>query len=198
MRVKTLLKYVQLWTKWTFSLILVSYHIYHIQSILREIRMWANLVHVNVLPFLGYALEPRTRYPIIISEWMRNGSAWSYLQNNPKLPFAGIRNIVRFMSTLLLSLRGSLFSRFWTSPLGWPTCMNRVWYILTLNPWVSSDILNLLLFYSVDVLRITSLSRMRVEGLSQTLAVHVYSKQAKNLQNRLQQWKGRISIGHPS
>ena len=38
--------------------------------------------HKNVLAFLGYALEGED-YPLLISEWMENGTAMSYVNMNP-------------------------------------------------------------------------------------------------------------------
>ena len=45
-------------------------------------RAWSRLHHTNVLPFLGYALEDG-KYPLLISEWMENGTVMSYLNDNP-------------------------------------------------------------------------------------------------------------------
>lgn len=47
----------------------------------KEIYIWAKLSHVNVLPLLGYALN-KFGYPLLVSEWMVNGSAWDYALNN--------------------------------------------------------------------------------------------------------------------
>ncbi|KAL5513805.1 hypothetical protein ACEPAH_4206 [Sanghuangporus vaninii] len=45
----------------------------------KEIYVWAKLKHSNVLPLLGYALEEKTKYPLLVSEWMENGSAWAFV-----------------------------------------------------------------------------------------------------------------------
>lgn len=66
----------------------------------QEVYVWVKLDHPNILPLLGYAIEPTTGYPIIVSEWMHNGSAWSYLQKNPDLPFASILGIVSLIAVL--------------------------------------------------------------------------------------------------
>lgn len=52
------------------------------QSLSKEIRVWSRLKHPNVLAFLGYALEGED-YPLLISEWMENGTAMSYVNENP-------------------------------------------------------------------------------------------------------------------
>ena len=47
--------------------------------IAKEIRVWSNLRHPNVLMFLGYALEGGD-YPLLVSEWMENGNALDYVK----------------------------------------------------------------------------------------------------------------------
>ena len=35
-----------------------------------------------MLPFLGYAFDADTGYPMLISEWMERGNAFSYVHDN--------------------------------------------------------------------------------------------------------------------
>ncbi|KAL5493022.1 hypothetical protein ACEPAI_4470 [Sanghuangporus weigelae] len=49
----------------------------------KEIYVWAKLRHNNILPLLGYAFEQKTKYPLLVSEWMENGSAWDFVISNP-------------------------------------------------------------------------------------------------------------------
>ncbi|KAL5480686.1 hypothetical protein ACEPAI_9626 [Sanghuangporus weigelae] len=49
----------------------------------REIYVWSKLKHPNILPLLGFAVDDSTRFPLMISEWMENGSAWEYVTRNP-------------------------------------------------------------------------------------------------------------------
>ena len=45
--------------------------------------MWAKLQHPNVLPLLGYAFDDETGFPLLVSEWMENGTAWNFVKSNP-------------------------------------------------------------------------------------------------------------------
>ncbi|KAL5523365.1 hypothetical protein ACEPAF_1632 [Sanghuangporus sanghuang] len=49
----------------------------------REIYVWSKLNHPNILPLLGFAIDDSSGYPLLISEWMENGSAWEYVTRNP-------------------------------------------------------------------------------------------------------------------
>lgn len=59
----------------------------------KEIYVWVKLEHDNVLPCLGYAIDSQTGYPLIISEWMNHGSAWSYVHANKDISYSGILKI---------------------------------------------------------------------------------------------------------
>ncbi|KAL5493029.1 hypothetical protein ACEPAI_4477 [Sanghuangporus weigelae] len=48
----------------------------------KEIYVWAKLDHKNILPLLGYAFEQVTYYPLLVSEWMRTGSAWQFVNKH--------------------------------------------------------------------------------------------------------------------
>jgi len=52
--------------------------------IFRELRIWSSLDHPNVLPLLGYVM--RGEYPALVSRWMANGSARSYMEKMPDVP----------------------------------------------------------------------------------------------------------------
>ena len=60
----------------------------------QEIYVWAKLSHPNVLPLLGYAFCGDTGYPLLISEWMQNGTAWSYVRARPGLDATSIVHLV--------------------------------------------------------------------------------------------------------
>ena len=47
---------------------------------MKELHLWSEMKHQNILPLLGYLTEGS--YPSIISEWMDNGTARSYVINN--------------------------------------------------------------------------------------------------------------------
>ena len=49
----------------------------------KEIYVWSKLKHENVLPLLGFAFDEGTGYPLLISDWMDSGSAWSFVRSNP-------------------------------------------------------------------------------------------------------------------
>jgi hypothetical protein len=57
--------------------------------------MWSKVQHPNVLPLLGYAFCGDTGYPLIISEWMSNGTTSNYLKLNPSLSLATTLRLVR-------------------------------------------------------------------------------------------------------
>ena len=61
----------------------------------REIYIWSKLEHQHIVELLGYVTCPDTGYPLIISEWMDNGTAWSYLERNPNMPMMDLVVIVR-------------------------------------------------------------------------------------------------------
>ena len=44
-----------------------------------------------MLAFLGYVWENEDYYPLLISEWMKNGTAKAYIQQNPN---CNINNMV--------------------------------------------------------------------------------------------------------
>ncbi|KAL5480710.1 hypothetical protein ACEPAI_9650 [Sanghuangporus weigelae] len=49
----------------------------------KEIYVWSKLRHKNILPLIGYAFSNGNGYPLLVSEWMDNGSAWTYVQQKP-------------------------------------------------------------------------------------------------------------------
>lgn len=64
----------------------------------KEIYVWSKLDHPNVLPLLGYAFANEFKYPLLVSEWMDKGSAWSYVRAHLKC------DIVRLVSLFLVCL----------------------------------------------------------------------------------------------
>ncbi|KIJ47197.1 hypothetical protein M422DRAFT_130463, partial [Sphaerobolus stellatus SS14] len=57
-----------------------------IQRFWREYRIWANLSHPNILPFLGYSntfsQTALCEVPALVSPWMKNGTLSQYLEGN--------------------------------------------------------------------------------------------------------------------
>lgn len=53
------------------------------QLVEQEIYVWSKLRHPNIHSLLGFALDPVTGFPLLISKWMENGSAWMYVNSNP-------------------------------------------------------------------------------------------------------------------
>jgi len=49
-----------------------------------EIRIWAELEHRYVLPFLGFVVEGNGMIPTFVSEWMERGTVDFYMQNFPR------------------------------------------------------------------------------------------------------------------
>ena len=56
------------------------------QQFAKEVYVWSKLCHPNVLPLLGFAICEETRFPLLISEWMRLGTAWAYVRNHDLTP----------------------------------------------------------------------------------------------------------------
>ena len=64
-------------------------------SFTRELKVWINLSHANILPCLGFAKYESN--PALISEWVENGSLPQYLNENTranKLEMVCISNLV--------------------------------------------------------------------------------------------------------
>ncbi len=55
-----------------------------LQNIAKEIRIWSELIHPNILPILGYCLEGD--YPSLVTKWMAKGSLREYMPNLDKNP----------------------------------------------------------------------------------------------------------------
>jgi len=53
------------------------------KSVFREIKVWARLEHINVLPLLGYSLE-WSAFPALVSPWQPNGTANDYVRDKPQ------------------------------------------------------------------------------------------------------------------
>ena len=49
-------------------------------SFVRELKIWTELNHCNVLPCLGFAEYNSS--PALVSEWMENGNVIEFLTNN--------------------------------------------------------------------------------------------------------------------
>ncbi|KAG8891466.1 hypothetical protein FRB99_003582, partial [Tulasnella sp. 403] len=49
-------------------------------ALIRELVVWSNLQHVNILPFIGYFLDPRLEGAWLVAPFMRNGNLSDYLR----------------------------------------------------------------------------------------------------------------------
>ena len=55
---------------------------YHYQAFCKEVAMWKQISHPNIVPFLGVSGAPA---PLsMVSEWMPNGSVRDYVRANPE------------------------------------------------------------------------------------------------------------------
>lgn len=66
----------------------------HTQLFEKEIYVWSKLHHPNLLPLLGYTFCNDTSYPLLLSEWMHDGTAWSYLEAYPDTSMSEIADLV--------------------------------------------------------------------------------------------------------
>ncbi|KAL5512633.1 hypothetical protein ACEPAG_3286 [Sanghuangporus baumii] len=48
----------------------------------KEVYVWSKLKHENILSLMGYAIDSMTGFPLLVSEWMENGSAWTYVNSH--------------------------------------------------------------------------------------------------------------------
>ncbi|KAG8924321.1 hypothetical protein FRC02_010503 [Tulasnella sp. 418] len=51
------------------------------KRLMREMRVWSQLQHSNIVPFLGYAFSGN--FPCMIAPWYENGSIPDYISKNP-------------------------------------------------------------------------------------------------------------------
>lgn len=54
------------------------------QLLAKEIRVWSQLCHPNVLELLGYVIE-ENGFPSLISPWIANGTALEFVRAHPEL-----------------------------------------------------------------------------------------------------------------
>ena len=79
----------------------------------REVYVWHDLRHPNVLPLLGLTCS-ENGYPMFISEWMSNGDAFAYIKSTNPPPETLLRLVsifvpfkcVAFTVQLRLSMSG--------------------------------------------------------------------------------------------
>ncbi|KLO14151.1 kinase-like protein, partial [Schizopora paradoxa] len=66
----------------------LRFHIYRNKNvskiIFRELRVWSNLSHPNILPLLGYVMFGE--YPAFVSKWMIHGSVCEYIEERTNVP----------------------------------------------------------------------------------------------------------------
>jgi len=54
------------------------------KRIVKEVKIWAKLMHPNVLPLLGIFVDHVNATPNLVSEWMVNGTASRYMRDFPR------------------------------------------------------------------------------------------------------------------
>jgi serine/threonine protein kinase len=67
-----------------------------IQAILRELFIWSRTQHENILPLIGFATPTGYKQPVLISQWMENGTVTDYMENRP---VAELKDVVRISLT---------------------------------------------------------------------------------------------------
>ena len=82
------------------------------QLLEKELYVWSKLKHDNVLSLLGYCIDGDTGIPMLVSEWMENGTAWKYVESNPN---ADVLRLVPYYSLLLRSASDSTQSDWYCS-----------------------------------------------------------------------------------
>jgi serine/threonine protein kinase len=60
----------------------------------REVLIWKELSHPNVLPLLGIDLKTRAPSYCLISPWMNNCDVMSFLEKNPKFEKTSLVSIL--------------------------------------------------------------------------------------------------------
>ena len=74
------------------------------QQFAKEVYVWSKLFHPNVLPLLGYAICEETGFPLLVSEWMSHGTAWTYVQNNQDPHLLYVAALVCLYDILMLHI----------------------------------------------------------------------------------------------
>jgi serine/threonine protein kinase len=66
-----------------FFFVSCSTHLFTLQDLAREVLIWKELDHPNIIQFLG--VDTTLRHPLycLISPWMKNGNVKTYLKHNP-------------------------------------------------------------------------------------------------------------------
>lgn len=78
-----------------------------VQEFSREVALWGQLSHRNVLPFWGvYHLGESNSQVCLVSPWMENGTIVQYLQNAPNAP-----RVLLVSAFLLVYWRGYSYNK---------------------------------------------------------------------------------------
>ena len=88
--------------KVSLECLLLAYNLCcHFKRVWREMRVWKDLRHPNIIKFIGFAIESTSHQTTtaLVSEWCRHGNVVEYLARNPT---AG---------------REKLVSQYWSHPV---------------------------------------------------------------------------------
>lgn len=98
--------------------------VFQMRSFARELRIWTNLNHPNILPCLGFAVDGNS--PRLVSQWMENGNLIQYLEKNPGT------NRMDMVSSCLPTLRNPNYAlRYGGLFVGWNTFTTKALSIQT-------------------------------------------------------------------
>ncbi|KLO19808.1 kinase-like protein [Schizopora paradoxa] len=90
------------------------------KGIAREMRIWSELDHPNITPFLGYIVEGSR--PSFVSEWMKDGSLRSYLRRLNRVESVSIVRGYILQVVLLIDSP----HRYWILHADWRTCIDNI------------------------------------------------------------------------
>ena len=60
----------------------------------KEVYAWSKVKHENVLELLGYVFDETTGFPLLVSRWMPNGTAWDYVKKNRGITLSEVKALV--------------------------------------------------------------------------------------------------------
>jgi len=64
---------------WRIFIASTQGHLWTLQSFFKEVVLWKNLRHPNIVPFIGVTTNPLQ----LVLEWMPNGTLTEFVEKNP-------------------------------------------------------------------------------------------------------------------